>query len=35
MILQNLIEIDLKNLEAEMNKLKAPWTPGRVPDWQE
>ncbi len=33
--LQNLIEIDLKNLEAEMNKLKAPWTPGRVPDWQE
>jgi photosystem II stability/assembly factor-like uncharacterized protein len=33
--LQNLIETDLKNLEAEMNKLKAPWTPGRVPDWQE
>ncbi len=33
--LQSLIEIDAKNLESEMDKLKAPWTPGRIPDWKE
>ncbi|MBK7227594.1 MAG: hypothetical protein IPH97_01670 [Ignavibacteriales bacterium] len=33
--LKRLVEIDLKNLESEMNKLNSPWTPGRVPDWQE
>lgn len=33
--LKQLLEIDLKNLESEMDKLKSPWTPGRVPDWQE
>lgn len=33
--LQNLINTDLKNLETEMEKLKAPWTPGRVPEWEE
>lgn len=33
--LQNLIEYDLKNLESEMDKLKSPWTPGRIPDWEE
>jgi hypothetical protein len=33
--LQSLIEIDVKNLESEMDKLGAPWTPGRIPDWKE
>ncbi|MDP2362298.1 MAG: glycosyl hydrolase, partial [Ignavibacteria bacterium] len=33
--LKRLVEIDLKNLENEMNKLNSPWTPGRVPDWKE
>lgn len=33
--LKQLLEVDLKNLESEMDKLKSPWTPGRVPDWQE
>jgi len=23
----------LKNLEAQMEKYGAPWTPGRVPGW--
>jgi photosystem II stability/assembly factor-like uncharacterized protein len=33
--LKRLVEIDLKNIENEMNKLNSPWTPGRVPDWKE
>lgn len=33
--LKRLVEIDLKNIETELNKLNAPWTPGRVPDWKE
>ncbi|HSL90312.1 MAG TPA: hypothetical protein VK870_13490 [Ignavibacteriaceae bacterium] len=33
--LQNLINFDIKKLEGEMDKLKSPWTPGRIPDWQE
>ena len=33
--LKKLVEIDLKNIENEMNKLNSPWTPGRVPDWKE
>ncbi|RPI59779.1 MAG: glycosyl hydrolase, partial [Ignavibacteriales bacterium] len=33
--LKRLVEIDLKNIETEMNRLNAPWTPGRVPDWKE
>ena len=29
-------EVDIKNLESEMEKYGAPWTPGRtVPDWKE
>jgi hypothetical protein len=31
--IRQLIEIDLNNLEAEMEKYSAPWTPGRVPGW--
>ena len=33
--LKRLVEVDLKNIENEMNRLNAPWTPGRVPDWKE
>ena len=33
--LKRLVEIELKVLESEMNKLNSPWTPGRVPDWKE
>ncbi|MBK6915114.1 MAG: hypothetical protein IPH11_16140 [Ignavibacteriales bacterium] len=33
--LKQILEIDLKNLENEMDNLNAPWTPGRVPDWKE
>jgi hypothetical protein len=31
----SVLEIDLKNLESEMDKLNSPWTPGRAPDWKE
>lgn len=30
---KTLLEVDLKNLEFEMEKYGAPWTPGRVPGW--
>ena len=30
---KTLIEVDLKNLEADMERYGAPWTPGRVPGW--
>ncbi|HMU43092.1 MAG TPA: glycosyl hydrolase [Ignavibacteriaceae bacterium] len=33
--LKQILEVDLKNLEYEMDNLSAPWTPGRVPDWKE
>ncbi len=32
--LRVLVEEDLEGLEAEMEALGAPWTPGRVPRWQ-
>jgi predicted ribosome quality control (RQC) complex YloA/Tae2 family protein len=32
--LQTLLNVDLKNLEEQMEKYGAPWTPGRVPDWK-
>ncbi|MBK9098695.1 MAG: glycosyl hydrolase [bacterium] len=31
--IKNLLEVDVKNLEYEMEKYGAPWTPGRVPGW--
>ncbi|MBI9072057.1 MAG: glycosyl hydrolase [Melioribacteraceae bacterium] len=31
--LKNLYNKDLKEIETEMEKIKAPWTPGRVPNW--
>ncbi len=32
--LHTLVETDLKNIEATMETLDAPWTPGRIPDWK-
>jgi len=32
--LKAIVEIDLKKLEAELDNLGVPWTPGRVPDWK-
>ena len=32
--LKDLIETDLKNLEYKMEEIGAPWTPGRLPDWE-
>jgi photosystem II stability/assembly factor-like uncharacterized protein len=31
--LRQLIEVDLKRLEDELEEARAPWTPGRVPRW--
>jgi photosystem II stability/assembly factor-like uncharacterized protein len=32
--LRQLVEVDLKKLEDQMEAAGAPWTPGRVPRWQ-
>jgi hypothetical protein len=31
--LRNLIEVDLAKLQKEMEAAGAPWTPGRLPEW--
>jgi len=31
--IKKLYNSDLKNLQAELEKYNAPWTPGRIPDW--
>jgi photosystem II stability/assembly factor-like uncharacterized protein len=28
------LDIDLKDLENKLESVKAPWTPGRIPDWK-
>jgi hypothetical protein len=33
--LRTLVEVDLTKLEKDMEAAGAPWTPGRVPEWQE
>jgi photosystem II stability/assembly factor-like uncharacterized protein len=33
--LHTLVEVDLAKLEKDMEAAGAPWTPGRVPEWQE
>lgn len=33
--LKQMVENDIPAIEAELNKLGAPWTPGRLPDWKE
>jgi photosystem II stability/assembly factor-like uncharacterized protein len=33
--LRNLVQVDLAKLEKDMETAGAPWTPGRLPEWQE
>jgi len=33
--LRTLMDVDLVKLEKDMEAAGAPWTPGRVPEWQE
>src|SRR5262249_51984804 len=33
--LRTLIDVDLKALEKALDTAGAPWTPGRLPEWQE
>jgi hypothetical protein len=33
--LKRIVETDVPSLEAELNKIGAPWTPGRIPVWKE
>ncbi len=32
--LHTLVEKDLRDIESRMERLGAPWTPGRVPEWK-
>ncbi|KAB2878518.1 glycosyl hydrolase [bacterium] len=32
--LKTVIETDLKSIEDQLEKLNAPWTPGRLPEWK-
>lgn len=32
--LRSMIQVDLKGIEASLESLGAPWTPGRVPEWK-
>lgn len=32
--LRQIAEVDLKALEAELDRIGAPWTPGRIPEWK-
>ncbi|WP_340111159.1 VPS10 domain-containing protein [Maribellus mangrovi] len=34
-LLKKIVESDIPALEAELNKINAPWTPGRLIDWKE
>lgn len=33
--LKRIVKTDIPALEAELNKIDAPWTPGRMPVWKE
>ncbi len=33
--LKRIVETDIPALEADLNKIGAPWTPGRLPIWKE
>jgi photosystem II stability/assembly factor-like uncharacterized protein len=33
--LKRIVETEVPALEAELNKINAPWTPGRIPVWKE
>ena len=30
--IKSIYNVDLKNLESDLEKFNAPWTPGRIPD---
>lgn len=32
--LKKIAEVELKDLESQLDKLDAPWTPGRIPEWK-
>jgi len=32
--LKTLVDVDLKKIENELDRLGAPWTPGRIPEWK-
>ncbi|MGA2297782.1 MAG: glycosyl hydrolase [FCB group bacterium] len=32
--LRKIVEVDIKDLDKELDKLGAPWTPGRLPEWK-
>jgi hypothetical protein len=32
--LKNAVEVELAAIEKQLNAAGAPWTPGRIPDWQ-
>jgi hypothetical protein len=33
--LRQMVDVDLRDLEKQMEAAGAPWTPGRVPEWKE
>jgi chromosome segregation ATPase len=33
--LRQLVDVELKKVEDEMEKASSPWTPGHVPEWSE
>jgi photosystem II stability/assembly factor-like uncharacterized protein len=33
--LRQLVDVDLRSLEKQMEAAGAPWTPGRLPDWRD
>ncbi|NOY97094.1 MAG: glycosyl hydrolase [Chlorobi bacterium] len=33
-VLKRIVENDIPALETELNKVNAPWTPGRLPEWK-
>jgi len=32
--LKSIVEVDIKDLNKELDRLGSPWTPGRIPDWK-
>ncbi len=33
--LKRIVEVEIPAVEGELNKMNAPWTPGRLPEWKE
>jgi hypothetical protein len=32
--LRKLVDDDMRKLDARLEKINAPWTPGRMPEWK-